>query len=90
MAQYDVCKNPSHQTGQDIPDLIEVQSNALDTFRRRVVVPLVRRSVLREVDQILNPAFEIRGEVLVLMPLDMAAIPEASLGEIVISAKEGS
>ena len=58
--------------------------------RRRVVVPLVRRSALRQVDQILNPEFEIRGEVLVLMPLDIAAIPEATLGETVISIREES
>ncbi|MGI9437398.1 MAG: CcdB family protein [Geminicoccaceae bacterium] len=90
MAQYDVRINPSRQTGQDIPYLVEVQSDALDMSRRRVVVPLVRQAVLRQVDQILNPAFEIRGEALVLMPLDIAAIPEAALGETVISIKEES
>lgn len=90
MAQYDVRVNPSHRTGQDIPYLVEIQSDALDMSRRRVVVPLVRKSALRHIDQILNPAFEIRGEILVLMPLDIAAIPETSLGETVISIKDES
>jgi toxin CcdB len=90
MAQYDVRMNPSRDTGQSIPYLLEVQSNALDMSRRRVVVPLVRKNALRNIDQILNPAFEIQGEILVLMPLDIAAIPETSLGETVISIKDES
>lgn len=90
MAQYDVRMNPSHETGQSIPYLLEVQSDALDISRRRVVIPLVRKDALRSIDQILNPAFEIQGELLVLMPLDIAAIPETSLGKTVISIKDES
>ncbi len=90
MAQYDVRINPSRKTGQTIPYLVEVQSDALDISRRRVVVPLVRQADLGQVDQILNPAFEIRGDVLVLMPLDIAAIPKTSLGEAVGSIKSES
>jgi toxin CcdB len=90
MAQYDIRLNPSRRTGQAIPYLVEVQSNALDISRRRVVVPLVRQAALGHIDQILNPSFEVRGETLVLMPLDIAAIPEISLGETVGSLENES
>ena len=90
MAQFDVRLNPSRQTGQDIPYLVEVQSDALDMSRRRVVVPLVRRTALSRVDQTLNPAFDIRGEACVLMPLDMASVPETVLGEVIGSLKKES
>lgn len=90
MAQFDVRLNPSRQTGQDIPYLVEVQSDALDMSRRRVVVPLVRQSALGRVDQTLNPAFDIRQEACVLMPLDIASVPVTALGDRIGSLEPDS
>lgn len=90
MAQFDVRLNPSRQTGQDIPYLVEVQSDALDMSRRRVVVPLVRQSALDRVDPTLNPAFDIRQEACVLMPLDIASVPVTALGDRIGSLEPDS
>ena len=90
MAQFDVRRNPSRRTARDIPYLVELQSNVLSPSRRRVVVPLVRAADIGARDRTLNPAFTIGGERFVLMPLDIAAVPEAVLGEVVGSLKDES
>ena len=90
MAQFDVRLNPSRRTGQDIPYLVEVQSDALDLSRRRVVVPLVRRTALARVHPTLNPTFDIRQEACVLMPLDIASVPVTALGDSVGSLEQDS
>ena len=42
MAQFDVHRNVGKQR-EAIPFVVVVQSSLFDTYRRRVVVPLVRR-----------------------------------------------
>ena len=45
MAQFDVHRNIGKQR-HAIPYVVVVQSSLFDTYRRRVVIPLVRRSNL--------------------------------------------
>lgn len=90
MAQYDIRLNPIRETKRDVPYLIEVQSDALDTKRHRVVIPLFRQAALAHVDRVLNPIFQIEGDTLVLMPLDIAAVLETDLGKVVGSLKSES
>lgn len=91
MAQFDLHKNigPLKDT---IPYVVVVQSSLFDGYRRRVVVPLVRRSVLPAgiAGTRMNPSFKLRGVVLVLHPLDMVSVACDQLGECVGSmAKHG-
>jgi toxin CcdB len=90
MAQFDVRRNPSRRTARDIPYLVEVQSNSLSHSRRRVVVPLVPAAALGARDRTLNPEFTIGGERLVLLPLDITAVPDVALGEVVNSLVDQS
>ena len=46
-------------------------------------MPLARREEIRTRVETLNPAFVIEGIACVAMPLDMASIPVAALGEVV-------
>jgi toxin CcdB len=89
MAQFDLHKNigPLKDT---IPYVVVVQSSLFDGYRRRVVVPLVRRSVLPAgiVGTRMNPSFKVRGVVLVLHPLDMVSVACDQLGECVGSMAE--
>ncbi len=89
MAQFDLHKNigPLKDT---IPYVVVVQSSLFDGYRRRVVVPLVRRSVLPAgiAGTRMNPSFKLRGVVLVLHPLDMVSVACDQLGECVGSMAE--
>ena len=84
MAQFDLHQNkgPLKDT---IPYVVVVQSSLLDGYRRRVVVPLVRRSALPSgiAGTRMNPSFKVRGAVLVLHPLDMVSVASDQLGPCV-------
>ena len=94
MAQFDVHRNPGPRR-DTIPFVVLVQSAQFDRYRRRVVVPLVRRGALPNgtptVGSRMNPVLDIDGEPLVLHPLDMVSVEASSLGEYVGSmASEGA
>ena len=61
-----------------------VQSALYDSYRRRVVVPWVRRTVLRDgalKASRINPVFTIEEIELVLHPLELVSVALAQLGE---------
>lgn len=91
MAQYHVHRNkgPLRET---IPFVVVVQSSLFDRYRRRMVVPLVRRSALPGQTSTpgsrMNPVFEVEGVPVVLHPLDMVSVALDQLGDYVISLSE--
>ncbi|MEN9316766.1 MAG: hypothetical protein RIS35_3159 [Pseudomonadota bacterium] len=84
MAQFDVHRNKGSQR-ESVPFVVTVQSGQFDRYRRRVVVPLVRQSVLpagsRTAGSRMNPVFVIEGFPVVLHPLDMVSVAVEQLGE---------
>ena len=84
MAQFDVHRNKG-PLRESIPYVVLVQSALFDRYRRRVVVPLVRRSALpgqaSTVGSRLNPVFQVEGQTVVLHPLDMVSVAMDQLGE---------
>jgi len=85
MAQFDVHRNRG-RSKDDIPFVVLVQSSVFDAYRRRVVVPLVRKSKLpKTLNPRLNPAFRIAGINVVLHPLEIVSVPVNELGELVAS-----
>lgn len=91
MAQFDVHRN-SGKNREAIPFVVLVQSSLFDSYRRRVVVPLVRKSSLAAIgDARFNPVFKIKGIAVVLHPLEIVSIPVDRLGKVVESiAHEGN
>jgi toxin CcdB len=90
MAQFDVHRNTGNHK-DSIPFVVVVQSAQFDNYRRRVVVPLVRASVLGKISHAsFNPTFKIRGTSVVLHPLEMVSIPVDKLGALVGSLSEQS
>jgi toxin CcdB len=91
MAQFDILRNKG-PLRESIPFVVVVQSSLFDEYRRRVVVPLVRRSVLprkaASAGTRLNPVFRIAGMDVVLHPLDMVSVAVDQLGERVSSLTE--
>lgn len=88
MAQFDVHRNKG-PLKESIPFVVVVQSSLFDRYRRRLVVPLVRRSALPEktatAGSRMNPEFEVEGVPVVLHPLDMVSVALDQLGEHVTS-----
>lgn len=89
MAQFDVHRNTGKQR-EAIPYVVIVQSSLFDSYRRRVVIPLVRRSHLDNASAPLNPAFTVEGIEVVLHPLEIVSVAIDQLGEKVATlAQEG-
>jgi toxin CcdB len=88
MAQFDVRRNVGKHKDA-IPFVVVVQSSQFDDYRRRVVVPLVRKSAVGKLSHAsFNPTFKIRGTPVVLHPLEIASVPLEQLGDIVESLSE--
>ncbi|ROZ66515.1 CcdB family protein [Ramlibacter sp. WS9] len=91
MAQFDVHRNKG-PLKESIPFVVIVQSSLFDRYRRRMVVPLVRRTVLpggtAAVGTRLNPVFNVKGTSVVLHPLDMVSVALDQLGTKVDSLAE--
>ena len=91
MAQFDVHRNKG-ALREAIPFVVLVQSAQFDGYRRRVVVPLVRRSMLPAhtptVGRRMNPEFHVDGIDVVLHPLDMVSVAVDQLGAHIGSLAE--
>lgn len=90
MAQFDVHRNVGRHRGS-IPFVVVAQSRLFDSYRRRVVIPLVRKTELGQIpDPRLNPTFKVKGIIVVLHPLEIVSVANEHLGERVESlADEG-
>lgn len=84
MAQFDVHRNTGKHR-DSIPFVVVVQSSLFDDYRRRVVVPLVRKSAIggKISHASFNPAFKIGGVSVILHPLEIVSIPNEQLGDFV-------
>ena len=91
MGQFDVHRNKG-PLKESIPFVVVVQSSLFDRYRRRMVVPLVRRSTLPlqtpTAGSRMNPVFEVEGVPVVLHPLDMVSVALDQLGEHAASLAE--
>jgi len=75
MAQWDVYPNPSVRSRDDIPYLVDLQSNLLDALPSRLVAPLARTRLAPEgVPRALCPVFNIGGVSVVLLPHEAGPI----------------
>ena len=88
MAQFDVHRNLGRHK-DSIPFVVVAQSRLFDDYRRRVVIPLVRKAELTKIpNRRLNPSFKIKGVTLILHPLEIVSVANEHLGERVGSLTE--
>jgi len=79
MAQYDVYPNPSPRSRDEVPYLVDVQSDLLADLRTRLVMPLARTGAnLTQAPRRLSPTFVVDGQLLAALP-HLAAGIEARL-----------
>jgi toxin CcdB len=88
MAQFDVYENPNEHTKKNIPYLLDLQADLLDTLATRVVAPLVSASAIGKPIDHLNPQFQIKRKPVYLSTAEIAGIPVRALGEKVGSLKD--
>jgi toxin CcdB len=60
--------------------VVDVQSDLLESFSTRVVIPLVALEHAPRAPRRLNPVIEVGGEPLILAAHLLAALPRAALG----------
>jgi toxin CcdB len=86
MAQFDIHRNKG-ALRESIPFVVAVQSAQFDSYRRRLVVPLVRSSALATnrttLIERINPVFTIEGISVILHTLDMVSVALDQLGPYV-------
>ena len=88
MAQFDVHRNIGKHKAA-ILFVVAVQSSQFDDYRRRFVVPLVRKSAVGKLSHAsFNPTFKIRGTPVVLHPLEIVSVPLEQLGDVVESLSD--
>ena len=82
MAQFTVYRNPNAPTRNEIPYLLDVQSNLLAELHTRVVIPLARPASLTDRSMAtLTPTFTLEGQTLTLLTPQLAGITVRDLGE---------
>ena len=87
MAQFDVYLNPNSSTRRNIPYLLDVQADLLDTMATRVVVPLMLAEVMGDGARQLNPHFKIKGQQVVMSTAELAGVSSRAIGEKVATLK---
>jgi len=81
MAQFDVFRNPDESSRDEIPYLLDIQSDLLDPLATRVVVPLVTAERMPRPARHLNPVFELEGRRVVMSTAELAGVLRSRLGE---------
>ena len=88
MAQWDVYPNPSMRLREEIPFLVDLQSDLLSGLDTRLVAPLARSRVARAaLPRRLCPEFTVQGSPVVLLPQETGAIDARLLKKRVVSLR---
>ena len=83
MAQFDVHRSLLDPPDEDVPYLLDVQSDYLEVFNVRVVVPLFLLARFPRPLHRLNPRFQVANAPLVMATQFIAGTSIRNLGEVV-------
>lgn len=88
MARFDVYESTG-KSKESTPFLVDVQSDHLEGFATRVVVPLIRVEAFPQakLPADFSPVFSIMGTRCLLYPAFIGAVPTNRLGAVVTSLK---
>ena len=85
MAQFDVYKNHSSKTKQEIPYFIDVQHDVVNDLNTRLVIPIY--SNIKALKK-LNISCEIKEEKLTILTNKMTSVPSDILDEKVTNLSQ--
>lgn len=88
MARYDVYANPVVAERGQIPYLLDVQNDYIDTLSTRVVVPLWHEAEFGPRARHLNAVFIIGADNVVLDTAALAAVPRSELRKVAANLRE--
>jgi toxin CcdB len=88
MAQFDLYPKPNPASRDDVPYLLDVQTDLLRHLATRIVIPLAPASTAGPPLQRLNPALSVNGAPMILRTSELAAILAKDLGSPVASLRE--
>lgn len=84
MAQFSVHENTNPRTKEEIPFLLDVQSDVVSVLATRVVVPLYRKEIVHSKAMTrLTPVVKVKNKSLIAMVPELAGIHQRELGTIV-------
>ncbi|MGH6920025.1 MAG: CcdB family protein [Geminicoccaceae bacterium] len=81
MAQFDVYPNPADVEDDELPYVLDVQSDLLAHLNVRIVVPLVRANVVDPPLPGLNPRFLVEDRAVVMATTLIGGLPVRALRE---------
>lgn len=87
MARFDIYPNPIAPDRDELPFVLEIQSDLLWRFSERVCIPLVRDGAVPGLTERFNPPLILQGQTLRLHPLGIAVFFVQELRESAGSAK---
>jgi toxin CcdB len=79
MARFDVYPNPDPQDAQVVPYFLDIQSDHINGFKTRVLVPLWRADILPTKFADLNPEFEVEGTPVIMDTPAVGAVAISAL-----------
>lgn len=88
MVQFDVHRNPAKPGREDIPYVVDVQSDLLWNLPTRVIVPLMRASAFGEPIERLHPRFVVEGTAVILLTTEVGVLPPRALGGAIASLEQ--
>lgn len=88
MAQFDVYDNPNEHTKRNVPYLLDLQADLLNSLATRVVAPLVSASAMGKPIDHLTPQFKVKRKAVYMSTAELAGVPVRALGDKVGSLKD--
>ena len=83
MAQFDVHRSLVDPPSDDVPFLLDVQSDYLEVFDVRVAIPWFRMASFTRPLHRLNPRFRVKNALVVMATQFIAGTSIRNLGEVV-------
>lgn len=80
MSNFLIYRNIS-KNSKEYPYLIDVQSSILSDLNSRLVIPVIKKELLKEKIKILNPEITINNKAWIVLTQQMSSISLSILGE---------
>lgn len=87
MSQFDVYRNPNPATNDQIPFLLDLQTDLLEITNTRVVVPLEKSGSFSAAERLM-PKFTIDGVTVVMSTPELAGVAMGNIGAPVASLSQ--